>query len=142
MVNKNEEVKPFRVKGKSAEEVKAYFRKRARAYYEKNRDKLLQYNKKYYEQNKDAISDYKKDWYKENKDSIREQQKQYMESTDEKLGLTKREIRQKRLNEKYQSDPEYRAKVRAVQAEHREKNREKSRTYMREYMKNYRKKDK
>jgi hypothetical protein len=142
MVNKNEEVKPYRVKGKSAEEVRAYFRERAKAYYHKHRDKILQYSAKYYQQNKEAISDYKKDWYQTNKASVRKQQTDYLNSTDEEQGLTKRQIRQKKLREKYQSDPEYRAKVLAVQAEHREKNRAKTRAYMKDYMKNYRKKDK
>ena len=63
------------VKCMSEEEKK----KHRKEYYQKNREKILEYRKKYVENHKEDIATYKKKYYKNNKNKIYEYQKKYVE---------------------------------------------------------------
>lgn len=48
-----------------------------REYYKKNKEKMIQSQKKYNEKNKEKLAEYRKEYYKKNKEKILEHQKEY-----------------------------------------------------------------
>lgn len=58
--------------------------RKAKEYYNENRDKIMDNKRKYYENNKDKISDYHKDYYKNN-DNIKIQNKEYYSINKNKI---------------------------------------------------------
>ena len=58
-------------------------RERSKKYRAENRERINEWHRKNYQANKDAISDYHKRHYYANRESIRERQKQYIEENKE-----------------------------------------------------------
>jgi len=68
---------------------------RYKKFYEKNEEKIKEYQKKYRENNKEKIKEYRKKYYEENKGKINEYHKKYRENNKENL---------KELNKKYREN--------------------------------------
>lgn len=93
-------------------------RKRKKEYYEKNKEKIKEQIKKYEQNNKEKIKLRKKNYHQKNKDKIKERHKKYYQKhkkvISEKSKIWKRknkeknnELRRKRENEKFKTDPVY-----------------------------------
>ncbi len=63
-------------------------------WYEKNKKRLLKYQKEYNEKNKEKVLKYQKEYNEKNKEKVREHQKEYNKKNKEK-------IRERRKNSKY-----------------------------------------
>jgi len=53
-------------------------------YYEKSRDKAIEYNKQWYKENKNKVSEYGKRYREENRDKVSEYQRRYQKRYSEK----------------------------------------------------------
>ncbi len=74
-------------------------KQRARALYEKNRDRILASHKDYYKANREALLKRQKEYQAANKEARAEYNRQYREKNREKLLEKKREYREKNLEE-------------------------------------------
>jgi hypothetical protein len=86
--NKCQEVKTLsefgEKKGKILNRCKKCICLSSKEWYEKNKEKLIQYQKERYENNKEKINQYKKEWRKNNKEKINQRSKEWYENNKEK----------------------------------------------------------
>lgn len=95
-------------KGRQIERISEEEKKKHRKeYYQKNREKILEYRKKYVENHKEDIATYKKKYYKNNKNKIYEYQKKYVEEHREEKKEYKRlydELHKDKIKKYYQDN--------------------------------------
>lgn len=93
-------------------------KKRNNAYYETNKETIIERVKQYYTDNKSAILEQKKQYFAENKDDILEKQHLYYEENFDIIQINRREYRishkeerNKYQKHRYNTDPEFRLRV-------------------------------
>lgn len=118
-------------------------RKKQRAYYQKNRDKILKRVKEYQEKNKEKIlqkdRERSKRYYQENKEKIRNKQRRYKQ---ENYNNPKFRNKIKQYNKRYRKSEEGKKKRRKQNRRYKERYRGKEKAYQRDYRNKRRKIDK
>jgi len=90
-----------------SKEIKA---QRDKEYYEKNKDKIKEYQKNYDKKNKDKVKDYQKEYREKNKEKLSELQKEYNEKNKEKLAEQKKEYNKKNKEKLAEQNKKWREK--------------------------------
>lgn len=106
-------------------------KKRQREYYQKNKDRIIEYNRNYAKNHKRKFTDkkkeYNKKYSKEHREKLRLKAKEYREEHREEILAQRKKYRE-----------ENREKILAYKKEYRERHREELRLKAREYMRNKR----
>jgi len=117
------------IAGRTHKEYRKDNKEQIREYYEKNKQKLLEYQKEYREKNKEQIREKQKEYCEDNKEKIREKQKEYRENNREK----KKEYYEKNKEKRKEYLEKNKEKIRQKDKEYYEKNKQKIIERQREY---------
>jgi hypothetical protein len=101
---------------------------RAINYYEKNKDSILERNKKYMESHKDDIVEKRKEHYEKNKSTIQSKNKEYLEQNKDRVRQQRKQFyeqnKERLLAEKREKRSINKEETRNKRKEYRDKNRE------------------
>lgn len=91
-------MRDYMAQGLTPSQIKAL--ERQHRYYQKNREKKLQYMRAYAQAHKEEIAARKKLWYQENKERIREQHREYFQRNNAARAAYQRAYRQRKKEER------------------------------------------